>query len=105
MTSMIPAKGIASKYRFNWEQDVRQRVFKLSGVVDGSVAARLESAIINLGSRRLVVDLTDVTELDAAAAAKVSEIVERLGQSRVAVVADLDRYGISTESDEAGTPV
>lgn len=104
MTS-IPAKGIAPKYRFNWEQDVRQRVFKLSGVVDHSVAARLESAIINLGSRRLVVDLTDVTALDAAAAARVSEIVERLGQSRVTVVADLDRHGISTEGDEAGTPV
>lgn len=82
-TSVSPGR-----YEFRWEQDNRQRVLKLSGVIDSTAASHLESAIINLGSRRLLIDLSGVTSLHPSGAATLLEIVRRLGAGRVSVVVD-----------------
>lgn len=76
------------RYEFRWEQDDRHRVLKLSGVIDSAASSRLESAIINLGSRRLVIDLSEVTSLGPSGAATVLEIARRLGPGRVSVIVD-----------------
>lgn len=75
-------------YEFRWEQDDRQRVLRLSGVIDSTAASHLESAIINLGSRRLLIDLSEVTSLDPSGATVLLEMARRLGTGRVSVLVD-----------------
>ncbi|HEX2152439.1 MAG TPA: STAS domain-containing protein [Acidimicrobiia bacterium] len=73
---------------FEWRQDSRRRVLKLSGTVDGSSADRLSSGIIDLGARRLVIDITEVTSMDEAGASSLRDLTHRLGDGRVTVVPD-----------------
>lgn len=90
----VPRLSPPSRYRFRWEQDSRRRVLKLAGVIDSTAASQLEGAIINLGARRLVIDLSDVTSLDPAGAVTLLEVARRLAPGRVSVVID--------PGDEAG---
>lgn len=77
-----------SRYEFGWEQDARRRVLKVRGAIDATAASHLESAIINLGSRRLLIDLSDVTSLDPSAATVIEQMSRRLGPGRVSVVSE-----------------
>lgn len=87
-TSTSTSVSSPVQYEFRWEQDDRQRVLKLSGVIDSNASSHLESAITNLGSRRLLIDLSRVTTLDPSGAAILLEIVRRLGAGRVSVMVD-----------------
>lgn len=87
-TATPPSTSSSARYEFRWEQDARQRVLTLTGVIDSTAASRLESAIINLGSRRLLIDLSEVTTIDPSGAATLLQIARRLGAGRVSVVVD-----------------
>lgn len=101
VASSVPA----SRYEFRWEQDSRQRVLKLAGVIDATAASHLESAIINLGSRRLLIDLSDVTSLDPAGASTLLQIAQRLGTGRVSVVVEPEDDAGMTLTDVADVQV
>lgn len=93
MTPQVPmaarnATSSPAHYEFRWEQDHRQRVLRLRGVIGSTAASHLESAIINLGARRLLIDLSEVTSLDPSGAATLLEIARRLGPGRVSVMVD-----------------
>lgn len=95
MTQQIPAVRVPrvsppARHQFRWEQDPHRRVLKLTGVIDAAAASRLESAIINLGSRRLLIDLSGVISLDPAGAAVLLQISRRLGPGRVSVAVHPD---------------
>lgn len=83
--------SLPAHYEFRWEQDGRQRVLYLSGVIDSTAASHLESAIINLGSRRLLIDLSEVTSLDPSGAAALLEMARRLGAGRISVLVDPEK--------------
>ncbi|MFP3914211.1 MAG: STAS domain-containing protein [Actinomycetota bacterium] len=73
----------------------------MEGVIDEAAASHLESALINLGSRRLVLDLTRVTSLDRAGAAGLLRLVQRAGTKRVSVVVE-PQHAEDLGIDDAG---
>ena len=70
-------------YSFEWSQDRNERVMRLVGVIDIAAAEHLFKGLIDLGSRRLVIDLTDAETVDLTALEAVAEIEDRLGPGRV----------------------
>src|SRR5688572_9646906 len=46
--------------RVEWSQTRAQRVVRLSGPVDQRTARHLDNALVGLGGRNLLIDLTDV---------------------------------------------
>lgn len=87
---MTLSQSRVSPYRFEWRQNSRERVFKLAGTVDESTAARLRSGIIDLGSRRLLIDLSDVTSIEPEGVSALIQLAERLGRARITVVLETD---------------
>ncbi|MFO7292262.1 MAG: hypothetical protein FWJ92_03795 [Actinomycetes bacterium] len=73
-------------YSFEWSQDRNERVMRLVGVIDIAAAEHLFKGLIDLGSRRLVIDLTDAETVDLTALEAVAEIEDRLGPGRVTVL-------------------
>lgn len=80
-----PPFGEAPQYGFEWRQDARIRVLKLAGNIDETAASHLANGLIDLGNRRLVIDLSAVEEMAQAAVGELLEMVERLGGGRVTI--------------------
>lgn len=79
-----------SSYSFEWEQDRRRRVLCVHGKLSADAADHLLNGLVNLGSRSLVIDLTDVESVDDDVVIVLEQIRSRLGPSRMDVV-DRDR--------------
>ncbi|HEX7100763.1 MAG TPA: hypothetical protein VF377_16155 [Acidimicrobiia bacterium] len=59
---------------------------RVSGDVNHDTAEHFFNGLIDLGSRRLVIDLTDAHIIDLTALELVDEIEERLGPGRLTVI-------------------
>lgn len=79
-------EGGAPLYALEWRQDRNERVMRVSGDLDRAAAEHLFNGLIDLGSRRLVIDLTDVHLIDLTALETLSEIDVRLGPGRLTVL-------------------
>ncbi|HLU53654.1 MAG TPA: STAS domain-containing protein [Acidimicrobiia bacterium] len=82
---MIHASG-SPFYALEWSQDRSERVMRITGVIDFAAAEHLFNGLIDLGSRRLVIDLTDAQTVDLTAIEALSEIEKRLGPGRLTVL-------------------
>jgi anti-anti-sigma regulatory factor len=69
----------------SWDQDKSRRVVRISGRLNSDTAAHLESAIVGVGDRHLVLDLDAVAEIDETCAAVLAELIRRLGDDRVTI--------------------
>jgi anti-anti-sigma regulatory factor len=69
----------------SWDQDKSERVVHISGRLTSDTAAHLESAIVGVGDRHLVLDLNAVAEIDETCAAVLADLIRRLGDDRVMI--------------------
>lgn len=73
------------RYRFEWTQDAKRRLMRLAGDIDATAASHVANGLIDLGNRRLVIDLTEVESICPEAVAVLTDMGRRLGAGRVTI--------------------
>ena len=82
----------APKIAVSWDQDKWRRVVHISGQLTGDTAGHLESSIVGLGARSLVLDLDAVEEIDDVCAAVLADLICRLADGQVVVTPPSARF-------------
>ena len=72
-----------------WDQDHVRRVVRVVGLLDSRNVSHLQSAIVGLGNRELVIDLSDVLGIDDAWISALADLRQRLSPHQLHVNVDL----------------
>jgi anti-anti-sigma regulatory factor len=91
-----------------WDQDRLQRVVHFAGRLGPEAASHLESAIVGVGTRRLIIDLNEVSEIDDACVDALVDLIQRMGDDHIEFRLDTqgpvaDRLGPLAEGTLAGS--
>lgn len=66
-----------------WDQDHVRRVVRVVGLLNARNMSHLQSAIVGLGNRELVIDLSDVLVIDDALLSALADLRRRLSPQQL----------------------
>lgn len=102
MQESLPAEGRegarpALRFRIEWVQDRESRLVRITGLIDEDKLGHLHHAMLDLGERRLTIDLTDA-QVATGLQLPLDELETRLGP-RLGGVLPPRREGFDTPSE------